>query len=717
MNRIVLLFLLFVVSSLSFAQSTFEVISGYPLNNDCKVPALSEFQINFNSGVNISTVSSNTIKLIGHQSGFHDFSTSVGNNGQKLTIKNNEQFFAGESVTLIITSNLTNILGQKLSKSSTFNYTVRTLSSKGSFIKVKEFSVGSRPETITGADINNDGRIDLIVLNIYSYDVSILTNMGNLDFFETQRIPVGYLPQSVQMGVIDIGQDNDLDIIISNRMENSISVLTNNGNGMFSSSKINNVGSQPIAISSSDLDGDGFEDFVIANNGNGNANTVIIYLNTGTGSFNRFNELTTDTGPHFVLINDIDNDYDNDLVVVNYHGNSINVFKNDGYGQFNRFSSVGTGANPRTASLVDVNNDGFIDIALPCSGIYNLQIFLNDRDGNYSLYQDQIVGPFPPAISSGDVDGDGDIDLATLLINQNKVVILKNNEGTFDILEDQNTNEYPYGLNFLDIDNDGNLELIVSNILSDNIIIYENEIIVDSTPPVITSTVPQLNLWPPNNKYENLSLDKFGLKVSDNLDQSLDLKDIFIQKVTIDEYGSLKDVNIIDYQTVLLKRTRNGNGNGRVYKLFLGVIDNAGNLGTTVVRVVVPHDMSKDVIDDGELILVNGFDHATSTHLALNKDNSKKTDSGLPNNFNFFQNYPNPFNPTTQISFDIPKQTYVELKVYDVLGKEVSVLTSRQHSPGKYNYTFDAASLPSGIYFYHINAGEFQQTRKMLLLK
>jgi hypothetical protein len=89
-----------------------------------------------------------------------------------------------------------------------------------------------------------------------------------------------------------------------------------------------------------------------------------------------------------------------------------------------------------------------------------------------------------------------------------------------------------------------------------------------------------------------------------------------------------------------------------------------------------------------------------------------------PVEYELSQNYPNPFNPTTQINFAIKKAGKVEIKVYDVLGKEVATLVNKEMTPGKYTADFDASNLASGIYIYRIVAGnEFAQVKKMVLIK
>jgi len=103
-----------------------------------------------------------------------------------------------------------------------------------------------------------------------------------------------------------------------------------------------------------------------------------------------------------------------------------------------------------------------------------------------------------------------------------------------------------------------------------------------------------------------------------------------------------------------------------------------------------------------------------------------------PNEFSLSQNYPNPFNPSTKIKFEVPDQSAVSgrnetrlvtLKVYDVLGNEIATLVNEEKQPGTYEVEFNVVgtsrdlSLPSGIYFYQLKAGDYVKTRKMILLK
>lgn len=97
----------------------------------------------------------------------------------------------------------------------------------------------------------------------------------------------------------------------------------------------------------------------------------------------------------------------------------------------------------------------------------------------------------------------------------------------------------------------------------------------------------------------------------------------------------------------------------------------------------------------------------------LNNENGTE----VPEDFTLSQNYPNPFNPSTKIKFEVPHSEMVNLKIYNSLGQEVAELVNSNLSPGRYEYTLDGSALPSGIYFYRLQAGEFFETKKMILVK
>jgi polyhydroxybutyrate depolymerase len=106
-----------------------------------------------------------------------------------------------------------------------------------------------------------------------------------------------------------------------------------------------------------------------------------------------------------------------------------------------------------------------------------------------------------------------------------------------------------------------------------------------------------------------------------------------------------------------------------------------------------------------------------SIFIHANPTGIEKEDNNLPKTFSLKQNYPNPFNPITNIEFSIPKAETVTLKIYNILGQEVATLVSDKLNAGSYKYVWDAFDLASGVYMYKIEAGNFIQIHKMILLK
>jgi hypothetical protein len=89
----------------------------------------------------------------------------------------------------------------------------------------------------------------------------------------------------------------------------------------------------------------------------------------------------------------------------------------------------------------------------------------------------------------------------------------------------------------------------------------------------------------------------------------------------------------------------------------------------------------------------------------------------VPTSYSLEQNYPNPFNPSTTIEYSLPRNGFVKLKVFNVLGKEVTTLINGQVEAGNHKVNFDATNLNSGVYFYRLESGSFIDTKKMILLK
>ena len=91
--------------------------------------------------------------------------------------------------------------------------------------------------------------------------------------------------------------------------------------------------------------------------------------------------------------------------------------------------------------------------------------------------------------------------------------------------------------------------------------------------------------------------------------------------------------------------------------------------------------------------------------------------NNIPLKYNLSQNYPNPFNPVTKIDYAIPKNGFVSLKIYDILGREEKILVNENKTPGLYSIDFNASDFPSGVYFYKLTCNDFIDVKRMILIK
>ena len=126
-----------------------------------------------------------------------------------------------------------------------------------------------------------------------------------------------------------------------------------------------------------------------------------------------------------------------------------------------------------------------------------------------------------------------------------------------------------------------------------------------------------------------------------------------------------------------------------------------------------------DFSPDGQIAYIGTFSNFNERMQKVVKTGTdvRELNSGLPNEFELSQNYPNPFNPTTMIRFALPETGLVTLKVFNVLGEEVAELVNDVKPAGSYEVSFNAQNLTSGMYVYTVQAGNFSESKKMILLK
>ncbi|HRB01052.1 MAG TPA: T9SS type A sorting domain-containing protein, partial [Ignavibacteria bacterium] len=195
-----------------------------------------------------------------------------------------------------------------------------------------------------------------------------------------------------------------------------------------------------------------------------------------------------------------------------------------------------------------------------------------------------------------------------------------------------------------------------------------------------------------------------------------------------DNWTELKDSilnnkSFVDFK--LLKGTETGILLGINTQNFIPVILKTTNIGISWNETVIsptPTDLdmafSVGFQSTDNWFASGGYEGA----VIYNTDNGgtvsiSENNITVPKDFSLNQNYPNPFNPTTMISFTIPQESFVSIKIYNSLGQEVTKLVNETKQAGNYDYNFDASSLSSGMYFYKIEAGDFKKVKSMVLLR
>ena len=138
----------------------------------------------------------------------------------------------------------------------------------------------------------------------------------------------------------------------------------------------------------------------------------------------------------------------------------------------------------------------------------------------------------------------------------------------------------------------------------------------------------------------------------------------------------------------------NGNGNSNSPKSY-SFVDSKAVYGQYVYRL-------KQIDTDGK------FEYSKTTEVTVNN---------LPSTFEMDQNYPNPFNPSTTIKFSVPKESFVNIAVYNMLGQKVATVVNGTMKEGSYEQTFNASNLSSGNYVYVMTAGDSKIVKKMVLVK
>ncbi|HEY4905691.1 MAG TPA: FG-GAP-like repeat-containing protein [Candidatus Sulfotelmatobacter sp.] len=231
-------------------------------------------------------------------------------------------------------------------------------------------------------------------------------------FQDAPQYAVGTNPQAVAVG--DFNNDGILDMAVVNSGSNNVSVLLGNGDGTFTAKPpALTTGSTPYGIVAGDFDGDGNLDLAVTNSG---SNSVSVFMGHGDGTFGAGTSTAVGTTPQGIAVADFNGDGNLDLVVANSVASTYQLLLGNGAGTFAAQTAHNTLVNGPTSIVVgDFNNDGHPDFAIACksSTASEVVVLLNTAAalGTFTLSAAPVTG-IPVSITAGDFDGDGNLDLA-----------------------------------------------------------------------------------------------------------------------------------------------------------------------------------------------------------------------------------------------------------------------------------------------------------------
>jgi len=328
------------------------------------------------------------------------------------------------------------------------------------------FAVGANPTAVAVGDFNHDGKPDVVVTNSTSNSVSILLGNGDGSLRPATNIPVGIQPVSVVVGKFH-GNAN-LDIIVANfgsgQNDGSLSILAGNGNGTFQAPSNILTGGSPIAVVSAELNADLFLDLAVVDT---SRSAVLIELGAGNGTFRSFGSVQTQQTPVGITVGDFHgNRRQGDLAVISgLQTNTVQVFLNSGNGNFSlSFTpTFAVSQNPNAVVAADFNHDGKTDV-VSASQLGDISVLLGTGFGRFVSATTFAVGNEPEYVLATDLNGDGKLDLAVANENSNTVsVLLGNGSGGFGPKTDIPVGTNPFSVAVGDFNGDQISDLVVAN--------------------------------------------------------------------------------------------------------------------------------------------------------------------------------------------------------------------------------------------------------------
>jgi hypothetical protein len=317
------------------------------------------------------------------------------------------------------------------------------------------------------ADLNHDGKPDLVTVNQSSNSVTVLLGAGDGTFTVFTNYTVGINPLFV--AVADFNHDANPDILTANYNGHSVSLLLGNGDGTFAAATNFDVGDRPCSIAIGDFNNDGNLDLAVANN---SVHTVSILLGNGNGAFG---VRTTISIAGFALGSVVTGDFNGDgkldLATASGGGGAVSILLGNGDGTFGPPTgypatfSTGAAVNLQAVAIGDFTGDGKLDLVTANFVDQSCTLLAGNGDGTFRCLTTNRVDRGPWIVAAGDFNGDGKLDLVTANAYSpcNVSLRLGNGDGTFASSQCFSSGTGSGFVAVADLDGDGRSDIVTAN--------------------------------------------------------------------------------------------------------------------------------------------------------------------------------------------------------------------------------------------------------------
>jgi streptogramin lyase len=335
----------------------------------------------------------------------------------------------------------------------------------------------AHPQYVSTFDINKDNQIDIVSANSKINGISVIMGYGNGSFADQIIYSTGTDSYPYAVVAADLNNDNRLDFLVVNQGTDSVGIFFGYNYTTFQSettySSMGNL--EPFGIVVSDFNNDKYLDIATVFFGSDSLGIIFGY---GSGSFSNMVIYSTgiDSQPQDLAEADFNNDGRSDIVVVNSNTSTIGVFLGYGNGSFAAILTYSTGnySYPMAVTVSDFNNDKQLDIVVADIAIDSIGILLGYGNGTFSIVKTYSTGQgsAPFAITFGDFNNDDRLDIVVANIASNSIaVLLGYGDGTFEnqMTFSTGSNSQPYWVTVGDFNSDNRLDVATANFNGDNV--------------------------------------------------------------------------------------------------------------------------------------------------------------------------------------------------------------------------------------------------------